>query len=212
MTRYFPEVVEAVLANFPDRVVIDGEVIVADTARNTLDFEALQQRIHPAASRVKLLSEQTPAIDTVLVAVGGGGLIAGIAAWFANDARVVGVEPDAVPGRACLPAGHVPHPSIEDGPLPDATSPAWKAPTSGGSTGRPKLIVSGDASTVEENAGIALFAAENGCMVMPGPLFHNGPLVWATAGRPAPLGATIHCPTCGQPMTFDEELARRGLT
>jgi ATP-dependent DNA ligase len=61
MTRYFPEVVEAILANFPDRAVIDGEVIVADTARNTLDFEALQQRIHPAASRVKLLSEQTPA-------------------------------------------------------------------------------------------------------------------------------------------------------
>jgi ATP-dependent DNA ligase len=61
MTRYFPEVVEAVLANFPDRAVIDGEVIVADTGRNTLDFEALQQRIHPAASRIKLLSEQTPA-------------------------------------------------------------------------------------------------------------------------------------------------------
>ena len=61
MTRYFPEVVQAVLANFPERAVIDGEVIVADTSRNTLDFEALQQRIHPAASRVKLLSEQTPA-------------------------------------------------------------------------------------------------------------------------------------------------------
>src|SRR5689334_9121363 len=61
MTRYFPEVVRAVLDNFPERAVIDGEVIVADTARNTLDFEALQQRIHPAASRVKLLSEQTPA-------------------------------------------------------------------------------------------------------------------------------------------------------
>jgi ATP-dependent DNA ligase len=61
MTRYFPEVVEAVLAAFPERAVIDGEIIIADTARNTLDFEALQQRIHPAASRVKLLSEQTPA-------------------------------------------------------------------------------------------------------------------------------------------------------
>src|SRR5690349_13513680 len=61
MTRYFPEVVAAVLATFPERAVIDGEVIVADTGRNTLDFEALQQRIHPAASRVKLLSEQTPA-------------------------------------------------------------------------------------------------------------------------------------------------------
>ncbi|HLL65864.1 MAG TPA: ATP-dependent DNA ligase [Micromonosporaceae bacterium] len=61
MTRYFPEVVQAVLANFPERAVIDGEIIVADTTRNTLDFEALQQRIHPAASRVKLLAEQTPA-------------------------------------------------------------------------------------------------------------------------------------------------------
>jgi ATP-dependent DNA ligase len=61
MTRYFPDVVAAVLANFPPRAVIDGEIIIADQERNTLDFEALQQRIHPAASRVTLLSEQTPA-------------------------------------------------------------------------------------------------------------------------------------------------------
>src|SRR4051812_39495783 len=61
MTRYFPEVVAAVLANFPERAVIDGEIVVADTARNILDFEALQQRIHPAVSRVNLLAEQTPA-------------------------------------------------------------------------------------------------------------------------------------------------------
>jgi ATP-dependent DNA ligase len=61
MTRYFPEVVEAVKANFPQRAVIDGEIVVADTTRNTLDFEALQQRIHPAASRVNLLSRETPA-------------------------------------------------------------------------------------------------------------------------------------------------------
>jgi ATP-dependent DNA ligase len=72
MTRYFPEIVEAVLANFPQRAVIDGEIIVADTARNTLDFEALQQRIHPAASRVTLLSVQTPAsfVAFDLLAVG----------------------------------------------------------------------------------------------------------------------------------------------
>ncbi|TDQ01472.1 ATP-dependent DNA ligase [Labedaea rhizosphaerae] len=61
MTRYFPEVVEAVKANFPSRAVIDGEVVVANTERNTLDFEALAQRIHPAASRVNLLSVETPA-------------------------------------------------------------------------------------------------------------------------------------------------------
>ena len=61
MTRYFPEVVEAVLANFPDRAVIDGEIIVADLGGNRLDFEALQQRVHPAASRVTMLSKATPA-------------------------------------------------------------------------------------------------------------------------------------------------------
>jgi len=59
MTRYFPEVVEAIKANTPDRCVLDGEIVVVTGDR--LDFEALQQRIHPAASRVKLLSEQTPA-------------------------------------------------------------------------------------------------------------------------------------------------------
>jgi ATP-dependent DNA ligase len=61
MTRYFPEIVEAVRANFPERAVIDGEIVLVDRDRNTLDFEALQQRIHPAASRVKMLSETTPA-------------------------------------------------------------------------------------------------------------------------------------------------------
>ncbi|MGH3700001.1 MAG: ATP-dependent DNA ligase [Pseudonocardiaceae bacterium] len=61
MTRYFPEVVAAVLASFPSRAVIDGEIVITDRERNALDFEALQQRIHPALSRITLLAEQTPA-------------------------------------------------------------------------------------------------------------------------------------------------------
>ena len=61
MTRYFPEVVQAVLRSFPPRAVIDGEIVVADPERDVLDFETLQQRIHPAVSRVTLLSQQTPA-------------------------------------------------------------------------------------------------------------------------------------------------------
>src|ERR1700743_2026188 len=59
MTRYFPELVEAVKAELPERCVLDGEIVIATD--NGLDFEALQQRIHPAASRVSMLSEQTPA-------------------------------------------------------------------------------------------------------------------------------------------------------
>lgn len=61
MTRYFPEIVEAVLANFPQRAVIDGEIIYADTATQRIDFEVLQQRIHPADSRVRKLAQETPA-------------------------------------------------------------------------------------------------------------------------------------------------------
>ena len=59
MTRYFPEMVDAIKANLPSRCVLDGELVVVVGDR--LEFEVLQQRIHPAASRVKMLSEQTPA-------------------------------------------------------------------------------------------------------------------------------------------------------
>jgi len=59
MTRYFPELVEAVRAELPDRCVLDGEIVIATD--DGLDFEALQQRIHPAVSRVTMLSQKTPA-------------------------------------------------------------------------------------------------------------------------------------------------------
>lgn len=59
MTRYFPELVTAAKAELPDRCVVDGEIVVA--ADGVLDFELLQLRLHPAASRVNMLAEQTPA-------------------------------------------------------------------------------------------------------------------------------------------------------
>jgi ATP-dependent DNA ligase len=59
MTRYFPEVVAGVMAHLPERCVVDGEIVIF--AGDQLDFEALLQRIHPAASRVRKLAEETPA-------------------------------------------------------------------------------------------------------------------------------------------------------
>jgi ATP-dependent DNA ligase len=59
LTRYFPDVVAAIKAHTPDRCVLDGEIFIAIDGR--LDFDALSQRIHPAASRVTMLSEHTPA-------------------------------------------------------------------------------------------------------------------------------------------------------
>jgi ATP-dependent DNA ligase len=61
MTRYFPEVVAAARAHLPPRCVIDGEIVIADPDKRGLDFGALQLRLHPAASRVRLLAERTPA-------------------------------------------------------------------------------------------------------------------------------------------------------
>jgi len=59
LDRYFPELRAPLLAQLPERCVLDGEIVVARAGG--LDFEALQQRIHPAASRVKLLSGEIPA-------------------------------------------------------------------------------------------------------------------------------------------------------
>jgi ATP-dependent DNA ligase len=59
LNRYFPEVLEAVKESLPARCVVDGEIFVAIGER--LEFERLQERIHPAESRVRLLAEQTPA-------------------------------------------------------------------------------------------------------------------------------------------------------
>ena len=61
LTRYFPELVDALRANLPARCVLDGEIILVSASGDRLDFDALQQRIHPAASRVRLLAEQSPA-------------------------------------------------------------------------------------------------------------------------------------------------------
>jgi ATP-dependent DNA ligase len=71
MTRYFPELVAAVRDELPERCVIDGEIVIATDLG--LDFEALQQRIHPADSRVRMLAEKTPAsfIAFDLLALGG---------------------------------------------------------------------------------------------------------------------------------------------
>ena len=59
LTRYFPELVDSLKAELPERCVLDGEIVIAGA--NGLDFDALLQRIHPAVSRVQLLAERTPA-------------------------------------------------------------------------------------------------------------------------------------------------------
>jgi ATP-dependent DNA ligase len=75
MTRYFPELVEALKANLPRRCVVDGEVVIIRGDR--LEFESLLLRIHPAESRVQLLAEEIPAsfVGFDILAVGDESLM-----------------------------------------------------------------------------------------------------------------------------------------
>jgi bile acid-coenzyme A ligase len=67
---------------------------------------------------------------------------------------------------------------FDDAPLPDAVSEPWKAMTSGGSTGRPKLIEANARGEIDPDAAPLLALRLDGTHLMPGPLYHNGPFVW----------------------------------
>ncbi len=75
LTRYFPELVEAFARVLPEPCLIDGEVVVArgEPGAQRLDWESLSQRIHPAASRVNMLAEQTPAMFIAFDLLARGG-------------------------------------------------------------------------------------------------------------------------------------------
>ena len=76
LTRYFPEVVDAVRATLPERCVVDGEIVIAGA--DGLDFDALQLRLHPAESRVRKLAAEIPAsfVAFDLLAIGDESLVA----------------------------------------------------------------------------------------------------------------------------------------
>jgi len=97
---------------------------------------------------------------------------------LAKSSAVIGVAEGSIDGRICVPTGFR-APDADASHLPFVISKAWKAPTSGGSTGRPKLIVSGDPAALDPDAPLPLMMQKGGCLVMPGPLYHNGPAVWS---------------------------------
>ncbi len=96
---------------------------------------------------------------------------------LARPALVVGAPADGLPGVPSLPVGYEAAPELSDAPLPDRIASSWKAPTSGGSTGRPKLIVARQAGTTDpETARTRL------TQLVPGPLYHNGPFMFSMQG------------------------------
>ncbi|MEV5412257.1 AMP-binding protein [Thermopolyspora sp. NPDC052614] len=102
---------------------------------------------------------------------------------LAKAALLVGVREQDHPGYAALPLGFEPDPSVSDEPLPEVVSPAWKAPTSGGSTGRPKIIRSGDRAegSPAVNQIVFGFTPEDTQAVV-APLYHNSALAMSVGG------------------------------
>ena len=94
---------------------------------------------------------------------------------------VVGVPPGSHPGVTTLPVGYEADAALSDAALPERTATAWKAMTSGGSTGRPKLIVAKQAAVRDPDEPFLNFPMRSSVLI-PGPLYHNGPFMWATGG------------------------------
>lgn len=97
---------------------------------------------------------------------------------LAQPALVVGVEDGEYAPTPSVPSGFEPDPALDDCELVEQTASSLKAMTSGGSTGRPKLIVS-KAPAVWDTDQDYLEIRNQGSMLIPGPLYHNGPFLWA---------------------------------
>ena len=100
------------------------------------------------------------------------------------DAIIELARTPIVVGRGDLAPGFEPDRSLPYGPLPDRVASAWKAPTSGGSTGRPKLIVAGQPGVTDPEvcASRGLGMAPGDVQLVPGPLYHNGPFSFSMNG------------------------------
>ncbi|MGP4030140.1 AMP-binding protein [Actinomadura sp. 3N407] len=102
---------------------------------------------------------------------------------LADPALLVGAPGGRRGDRPSLPEGFTPDPSLPDTPVePVRVAPAWRAMTSGGSTGRPKLIMAGEPGLARPEAGLLFGMRENGVQLVPGPLYHNGPFTMAALG------------------------------
>lgn len=98
----------------------------------------------------------------------------------ADPVLVVGVD-EPVAGRRTLPAGFEPGPQFPDEPLPERVAPHERAMASGGSTGRPKLIIPANPALYDPDKAMSLFKPRN-AMLVPGPLYHAGPFSAAWGG------------------------------
>lgn len=122
---------------------------------------------------------------------------------LAKPSLVVGCAANEYAPTPSLPEGYKPDPSLSTAPLPERTAISLKAMTSGGSTGRPKLIVSKLPSAWDPEVPY-LEIPQRGVMLVPGPLYHNGPFLWA-------MIALFKGCTVGVTTRFDAEQTLRTI-
>lgn len=100
---------------------------------------------------------------------------------LADPALLVGVDAEDYPGRVSVPKHFTPPADTSNDPLPEITARYLKAMTSGGSTGRPKLIVSHIPAAWDPEVEYLHFSL-GGSMLVPGPVYHNGVFMWSMIG------------------------------
>lgn len=193
--------VPTLLTSAADR---DPHAPAVTCGEDSLTRQELRERTNRLARAFGELGVRAGSLVTIALPNSIGFLEAAIAAWklgavpqpvsnrlpdrerqaiveLADSALVLGANPDAHPTRTVLPIGWEPADAFSTDDLPDAISPTWKAPTSGGSTGRPKLILSGARAEFAE-AGGSFGIPMDGCISVPGPLYHNAPFQFSSLG------------------------------
>jgi bile acid-coenzyme A ligase len=128
------------LARAFERLGVQPDDLVTIALPNSTDFMCAALAVWKLGATPQPVSAKLPGRELVEIVE------------LADSSLVVGTDADRVPGRTTVPIGWQPDPDLDDGPLPDRTATHFKAPTSGGSTGRPKIILSQDPGAFEIGA------------------------------------------------------------
>ncbi|HEY3831080.1 MAG TPA: AMP-binding protein [Acidimicrobiia bacterium] len=170
---------------FADLGVVEGDLVTI-ALPNCIEFVAAMIACWKLGAVPQPVSFMAPAIEVQAIVK------------LADSKVIVGAEPGSHGARVCLGQGWVP-PTDDVTPLPDAVSKPFKAMTSGGSTGRPKLILAGGGGLIDPDLPPLLMIDPNGCMMVPGPMYHNGPFMWTMtallAGASVVLGGRFDAET-----------------
>lgn len=158
----------------------------------TYDRAAFDRQTNRAARHLASLGATPGSFVSICLPNSAGFMVAAVATWklgavpqplsyrlpdAERDAIIELVQPSVIVDREL----EIPD-DVDDSPLPDATAPSFKAPTSGGSTGRPKVVVDGRRGVIDPELPPAYHITPDGVALIPGPLYHNGPFHGAARG------------------------------